>query len=155
MAKRGNGEGSIRRRKDGRCEGRYTDASGQQRSVYWKARKETAKKLAEAQREGHSEVRSVRMTMTVREVFAEYDGVARGTMKRRGYETYHDVARLHVLPEIGSKKRLTDLSRWGVRCWPRQWPSPAILFASSALTSSEITPRLARSFICWMRTSWS
>src|SRR4028118_571228 len=42
-ARRGNGEGSIRRRTDGRYEGRYTDASGQQRSVYGKRRKETAK----------------------------------------------------------------------------------------------------------------
>lgn len=46
MAKRGNGEGSIRRRKDGRYEGRYTDGAGRQRSVYGKTRKETAKKLA-------------------------------------------------------------------------------------------------------------
>ena len=114
MAKRGNGEGSIRRRKDGRYEGRYTNGAGRQRSVYGKTRKETAKKLAEAQREGRADTRTVRATITVREFFAEYDAVARETMKRRGYETYHDVARLHVLPEIGGK-RLADLSREDVQ----------------------------------------
>jgi integrase len=114
VAKRGNGEGSMRRRKDGRYEGRYTDGAGRQRSVYSKTRKETAKKLAEAQREGRADTRPVRATMTVREFFAEYDAVARDTMKRRGYETYHDVARLHVLPEIGGK-RLADLSREDVQ----------------------------------------
>jgi hypothetical protein len=49
VAKRGNGEGSIRRRTDGRYEGRYV-SGGRQRSVYGKTRKETARKLAEAQR---------------------------------------------------------------------------------------------------------
>ena len=33
-------------------------------------------------------MRPARVTMTVREFFAEYDAVARDTMKRRGYETY-------------------------------------------------------------------
>jgi integrase len=114
VTKRGNGEGSIRRRKDGRYEGRYTDGAGRQRSVYGKTRKETAKKLAEAQREERADTRPVRATMTVREFFAEYDAVARDTMKRRGYETYHDVTRLHVLPEIGGKG-LADVSREDVQ----------------------------------------
>jgi integrase len=113
VAKRGNGEGSIRRRPDGRYEGRYV-SDGRQRSVYGKTRKEAAKRLVEAQRGLRADTRPIRTTMTVREFFAEYDAVARDTMKRRGYETYHDVARLHVLPEIEGK-HLTDLSREDVQ----------------------------------------
>ena len=116
VAKRGNGEGSIRRRADGRYEGRYVSA-GRQRSVYGKTRRETARKLAEAQR-GEASGDTARLesaaAMTVREFIERYDAVARGTMKRRGYETYHDIARLHVLPEIGDG-RLSDLSREDVQ----------------------------------------
>ena len=46
--KRGNGEGGISRRKDGRWEGRYTTTDGKRRSVYGKARREVAQKLARA-----------------------------------------------------------------------------------------------------------
>jgi hypothetical protein len=113
VAKRGNGEGSIRRRKDGRYEGRYVSGD-RQRSVYGKTRKETARKLADAQRREASSGSNARpenaAAMTVREFFGRYDTVARGTMKRRGYETYHDIARLHLLPEIG-EGLLSDLSR--------------------------------------------
>ena len=111
MAKRGNGEGSIRRRADGRYEGRYV-SGGRQRSVYGKTRRETARKLAEAQRgeaSGNAASAENAAAMTVREFFGRYDAVARGTMRRRGYETYHDIARLHLLPEIGDG-RLSDLS---------------------------------------------
>lgn len=112
VAKRGNGEGSIRRRADGRYEGRYV-SGGRQRSVYGKTRRETARKLAKAQRgeaSGDDTARAENTAVTtVREFFGRYDAVARGTMKRRGYETYHDIARLHLLPEIGDG-RLSDLS---------------------------------------------
>jgi integrase len=53
MGKRGNGEGSIRKRQDGRWEGRYTagvdPATGKQvqRSVYGTTRKECAERLRE------------------------------------------------------------------------------------------------------------
>jgi integrase len=115
VAKRSNGEGSIRGRTDGWYEGRYV-SGGRQRSVYGKTRRETAKKLAEAQRGEVSgdTPRAENAAMTVREFFGRYDAVARGTMKRRGYETYQDIARLHLLPEIGDG-RLSDLSREDVQ----------------------------------------
>jgi len=46
--KRGNGEGSISRRKDRRWERRYTTTDNKRRSVYGKARREVAQKLARA-----------------------------------------------------------------------------------------------------------
>jgi hypothetical protein len=53
MSRRGNGEGSIRRRKDGRWEGRYTihAAEGRkQKTVYGKTRKEVSEKLTSESR---------------------------------------------------------------------------------------------------------
>jgi integrase len=53
MSRRGNGEGSIRRRKDGRWEGRYTihAAEGRkQKAVYGKTRKEVSEKLTSESR---------------------------------------------------------------------------------------------------------
>jgi integrase len=53
MSRRGNGEGSIRRRKDGRWEGRYTihAAEGRkQKTVYGRIRKEVSEKLTSESR---------------------------------------------------------------------------------------------------------
>jgi integrase len=46
--KRGNGEGSIYRRKDGRWAAKYTSVDGKRKEVYAKTCKEVARKRAEA-----------------------------------------------------------------------------------------------------------
>jgi integrase len=48
--------------------------------------------------------------ITVGEFLAQYEEVAKDTMKRRSFETYQDIARVHLLPAFGSLK-LKDLSR--------------------------------------------
>jgi integrase len=53
MGRRGNGEGSIRRRRDRRWEGRYTVHTAQgrkQKTVYGKTRKEVSEKLTSESR---------------------------------------------------------------------------------------------------------
>ena len=45
MGKAANGMGNIRKRADGRWEGRYTDTIGVQRSVYAKTKSDCAAKL--------------------------------------------------------------------------------------------------------------
>jgi integrase len=52
--------------------------------------------------------------ITVTDYFKQYDDVARTTMKRLGYETYRDIARLHLLPAFGNKQ-LAALSREDVQ----------------------------------------
>ena len=56
MGRRGNGEGTITRRKDGRWEARYTVNQGgpKRRVLYGKTRKEVADKLARALADGAS-----------------------------------------------------------------------------------------------------
>jgi integrase len=53
MGRRGNGEGSIRRRRDRRWEGRYavhTAEGRKQKTVYGKTRKEVSEKLTSESR---------------------------------------------------------------------------------------------------------
>lgn len=108
--KRGNGEGGISRRKDGRWEGRYTDASGKHRSVYGATRKEVAGKLVEALAHKDDAPAFVPADITVREFLEQYEDVAVDTMKRRSFEAYQSIAKVHLLPAFGNTK-LKKLNR--------------------------------------------
>lgn len=114
VQKRGNGEGSRpRKRPDGRWEARYyadTPDGRKRKTLYGKTRKEVADRLARALTEQETPAAFVPSNITVREFFAQYEDVARETMKRRSFETYQDIARLHLLPALGSLK-LKDLTR--------------------------------------------
>jgi integrase len=48
--------------------------------------------------------------ITVAEFLAQYEDAVRDTMRRRSFETCHDIARLHLLPEFGTLN-LSDLTR--------------------------------------------
>jgi integrase len=112
--KNGNGEGSRpRRRPDGRWEARYwaeTPTGRKRSSVYGKTRKEVVEKLTEAMTTRDEEHGRVKTNITLRDFLAQYEEVAKDTMKRRSFETYRDIARLHLLPALGTTK-LKDLSR--------------------------------------------
>jgi integrase len=108
--KNGNGEGSRpRKRTDGRWEARYW-SEGRRRSVYGKTRKEAADKLAKAIAAKEETTIFVPSNITVGEFLVQYEDAARDTMKRRSFETYLDIARLHLLPSF-QDTRLKDLSR--------------------------------------------
>ena len=109
--KNANGEGSRpRKRSDGRWEARYW-SEGKRRGVCGNTRKDVADKLANALANIDEPSTQFEPTnMTVWEFFEQYDDVARDTMKRRSYETYRDIARLHLLPAFGTMK-LRALSR--------------------------------------------
>ena len=114
VKKNANGEGSrLRKRPDGRWEARYW-SEGKRRSLYGETRKEVAEKLAKAMAtiEGSPPFLPTRMTMG--EFFEYYEGVARDTMKRRSFETYLDIVRLHLLPALRNTN-LKDLSRGQVQ----------------------------------------
>lgn len=110
MAKKNaNGDGSRpRKRPDGRWEARYW-LEGKRRSIYGKTRKEVADKLAVAG-EGEGAPAFVASDVTVAEFLALYGDVAKGAMKRRSFETYESIAKVHILPEFGAF-RLVDLGR--------------------------------------------
>lgn len=115
MAKKnGNGEGSRpRKRPDGRWEARYwveTTTGKKRRSVYGGTRKEAAENLAEAKKAEDKTPAFVPTGITMSEFFEQYENAVRDTIKRRSFETNHDIVRLHLLPAFGTLK-LKDLAR--------------------------------------------
>lgn len=108
--KNGNGEGSRpRKRPDGRWEARYW-SEGRRQSVYGKTRKEAAEKLTKAMVAEEETPAFVPPNLTVGEFLVQYEDAVRDTMKRRSFETYLDIARLHLLPAFRDIK-LKDLTR--------------------------------------------
>src|SRR5215212_10251677 len=98
MGRRGNNEGSISRRKDGRWMGRYTvhSADGpKQRAVYGKTRAEVAEKLTKAMADRDGGIVYDAGKLTVGEYLDRWlsDSV-RSTVRQRTYERYESLVRV-------------------------------------------------------------
>src|SRR5215207_9424942 len=108
MGRRGNGEGSIRRRTDGRWEGRYTvhTAEGRkQKTVYGKTRKEVAAKLTEAMAGRDKGLVFDAGKLTVGEHLAWWlEDVVRPSASHRTYSTNAQQVRTHIAPTLGRIK---------------------------------------------------
>jgi len=96
--RRGNGEGSITRRKDGRWEARYTSGA-KRKTIYGKTRSEVAEKLAKAVVDRTGGLTYDAGSMTV----AEYPqgwltDAVRDTVRQRTYERYEQIVRVHLIP---------------------------------------------------------
>lgn len=116
--KRGNGEGSITKRNDGRWMARYTvqTAKGPKRKhIYGRTRQEVAEKLSKAVSDrvgglvfdGDHETLEAYLRRWI-------DEVLRGTVKQSTLENYTYIARLHIIPELG-RVRLRALKSRDVR----------------------------------------
>ena len=116
--KRGNGEGSITKRKDGRWMARYTvhTAKGPKRKhIYGRTRQEVAEKLSKAASDragglifdGDHETLGAYLQRWI-------DEVVRGTVKQPTLENYAYIARLHIIPQLG-RVRLSALKARDVR----------------------------------------
>src|SRR3712207_2287810 len=106
--RRGNNEGSISRRKDGRWMGRYTvhTAEGpKQRAVYGKTRAEVAEKLTKAMADRDGGFTFDAGKQTVGEYLRRWlaDSV-QDTVRQRTYERYESIVRVHLVPAIGRIK---------------------------------------------------
>ena len=118
MGKRGNGEGSISRRKnDGWCAQYtiYTSEGRKRKTLYGNTRSEVAAKLSKAlaDREGGFVFDAGKMT--VREYMERWlsDSV-RGTVRSSTYERHEQIIRTHINPPLGNMK-LKNLSPAHVR----------------------------------------
>src|ERR687889_24826 len=114
MAKRrGNGEGTITRRKDGRWEARYTaqTANGPKRRVlYGKTRQEVAKKLTKAMADRDGGVTFDAENQTVGEFLARWiDTSVKDNVRPRTLSNYQLQVRQHIIPALGRMK-LANLS---------------------------------------------
>src|SRR3712207_1364952 len=115
MGKRGNGEGSIIRRKDGLYMARYTVQTGtgsKRKSIYGKTRQEVSEKLNKALADRDGGLIFDADNMKVGEYLDRWlaDSV-RDTVRPTTYERYEQVVRLHIRPGLGKLKfKSLDLS---------------------------------------------
>jgi len=102
--RRGRGEGSIYRRKDGSWVAQYT-VGDKRRYIYGKTRKDVAARLSKAIAERDSGVVYDSENMTVGEYLDRWlsDSV-RGTVRQRTYERYQSLVRVHISPALGRVK---------------------------------------------------
>jgi integrase len=114
MGRRGNGEGSIRRRTDGRWEGRYTvhtDEGPKQKTVYGRTRKEAAEKLTEVMAGRDKGLIFDAGKLTVGEHLKQWlADVVKPSASHRTYSTNAQQVRDHIAPTLGRIK-LKDLRK--------------------------------------------
>src|SRR5215210_5186586 len=109
MAKRrGNGEGSITKRKDGRWMGRYTvhTANGsKQKPIYGKTRAEVAEKLTKAMADRNGGLIFDADNLKLGKYLERWlkDSV-RDTVRPTTFERYEQIVRIHVGPALGGIK---------------------------------------------------
>ena len=111
MGKRGNGEGSISRRKDGLYMARYTVQTAEgpkRRTIYGKkgeSREDVAAKLTKAMADRDGGITYDAGKLTVEEHLRRWlsDSV-RDTVRQRTYERYESIVRVHLTPAIGRIK---------------------------------------------------
>ena len=108
MGKRGNGEGSIYRRKDGRWVGQYTvqTADGSKyRYIYGKTRQKVAEKLTKAMADRDGGLVFDARTMTLGGYLDPWlsDSV-RDTVRQNTFDDYAYIVRKHIKPTLGRVK---------------------------------------------------
>nr|MBA3425942.1 site-specific integrase [Rubrobacter sp.] len=113
MAKRrGNGEGSIYRRKDGLWVGQYKIHAPngiKSKYIYSKNRKDVAAKLAKAIAERDSGFVFDSGSLRVAEYLGKWLETVRGTVRERTWKRSEEIVRIHLVPSLG-KTRLDRLS---------------------------------------------
>ena len=105
--KRGNGEGSITRRKDGLYMARYTveTAIGAKRkTVYAKTRKEVSEKLTAAMAEASKGITADGGPKTVGAFLTSWlENSVRGSIRKSTYDRNESLCRVHLIPALGRK----------------------------------------------------
>ena len=110
---RGNREGSIFQRKDGRWTASIDlgQAGGrrQRRSFYAMTRSEVARKLTAALKAREDGLPIVGERQTLGQYLGQWLEAIRPTLRPESYRRYQDLCRLHIVPELGAM-RLARLS---------------------------------------------
>ena len=108
MGKRGNGEGSIWRRKSGGWSAQYTVYTSEgrkRRTLYGKTRQEVAAKLSKALADREGGLTFDAGTMTVGEYLTRWlSHSVRDTVSQKTYERYESIVRVHLSPALGRIK---------------------------------------------------
>jgi integrase len=108
VGKRGNGEGSITKRKDGRYVARYvvyTAKGPKRKNIYAKTRKEAAEKLSTVQADLNKGVVYDDENLTLGEYLDSWlKGSVLGTVRQSTYDRYEIAVRVHLKPALGRIK---------------------------------------------------
>ncbi|MCB9175986.1 MAG: site-specific integrase [Caldilineae bacterium] len=108
-SRRGNKEGSIRHRADGRWEARVT-IGGRQRSIYAKTRAEVARKMRQAIQQVESGIPLADERTTVAQFLNTWlETVVESSVRPSTFRSYEMHVRIHLSPALG-KKRLAKLA---------------------------------------------
>ena len=103
MAKRrGNGEGSVYRRKDGRVVGEYVEANGKRRYVSGKTKTEVKAKLRKLLADRDEGIAYDSENLTVGAYLLRWLEAMKGSVRERTWERHEQVVRLHLEPIIGN-----------------------------------------------------
>ena len=106
MGKRGNGEGSIFRRKGSGWCGQYTVYTSEgrkRRTLYGKTRQEVAAKLSKALADREGGLTFDAGTTTVGEYLTRWlSHSVRDTVSQKTYERYESIVRVHLSPALGA-----------------------------------------------------
>ncbi len=118
MSKRGNGEGSIYRRNDGRWVGEMTIEGRKRKFVYGKTRKEAQERLQAALQElQQGIVLEGNAKQTVGQFLTDWvENSQKQNVRPRTYERYEEIVRLHIVPVLG-RHRLQKLSAQHVQAF--------------------------------------
>ncbi len=107
--KRGNGEGSIYRKTDGRWCAQYSVESpggAKRKTIYGKTRRELAQKLREALSERDAGV-EYDSKITVEEYLGRYLEDAESRLRPKTFRRYQDLCDCHLILAVGERRLLT------------------------------------------------
>ena len=99
--KRGNNEGTIRKRADGRWEARITLEDGSRKSMYGATRQQAAARMAELLRDLAKGLPVVGERQTVREYVRSWLATVKSTIEPTTWQRYGEYVRLHAIPRLG------------------------------------------------------
>ncbi|MBI4235858.1 MAG: site-specific integrase [Chloroflexi bacterium] len=102
MSKRGNSEGSIYQRKDGRWVASVSLPNGRRKTFYARTRADVARRLQEAQRALQDGLPVTQGRTPLASYLERWlEDSARQTLRPRTFTDYQRIVRLHIAPEIG------------------------------------------------------
>jgi integrase len=101
LPKRGKGEGTIRRRSDGRWEARLRLESGERRSYYGSTRQEVAREMTAALRDQQLGLATLNERQSVGDYLTAWIEIYCQRRRPTSYERYERTVRRHLLPRLG------------------------------------------------------
>ncbi len=117
MARRGNGEGSVYKQRNGLWAASITIEGGKRKYLYGKTRKEVQEKLATMVHQQRQGMLIATPQQTVGQFLTDWlENTYKQSVRPRTYERYEEAIRLHLVPVLG-KYQLQKLSAQHVQAF--------------------------------------